>query len=285
MLERSEGNPLYAEEIVAAGSKSLPDQLSDLFLARVDALAEGPRELVRAASVDGTRLDTDTLSKVAGIAQPRLDAFLHDLLYANVLRGVGGFLEFRHGLLREAVYDDLLPDERTRLHSEIATILEAQVDSEPAPHLSTLSRLAFHWSAAHDLPRALQASERAGMLAGQVGAVESVTHFERVLSIWDQVPDAEAVAGRSKIDLVLALGKAVFDQGNTERWHEINTRAVELLEPNTPPLVACLAHSSLAYSTLYTGDPSVASQSIRLALEYAGEHPPTSARTPWEPCP
>src|SRR4051794_21480026 len=111
VLARSEGNPLYAEEIVAAGPGAVPDQLSDLFLARVDALAEGPHALVRTASVDGTRVDIDTLTEVAGIDQVRLDAFLRDLLDANVLRRVGGSLQFWHGLLREAVYDDLLPDE------------------------------------------------------------------------------------------------------------------------------------------------------------------------------
>ena len=114
VLERSEGNPLYAEEIAAAGPGAIPDQLSDLFLARVDALAQGPRDLVRTASVDGTRVDTDTLTEVAGVDRSRLDEFLHDLLEANVLRGRGDSLEFRHGLLREAVYDDLLPDERTQ---------------------------------------------------------------------------------------------------------------------------------------------------------------------------
>ena len=81
---------------------------------RVDALAEAPRDLVRTASVDGTRMDIDTLAEVPGIDPVRLDEFLRDLLDANVLRHEGDTLAFRHGLLREAVYDDLLPDERTR---------------------------------------------------------------------------------------------------------------------------------------------------------------------------
>ena len=114
------GQPALRRGDRRRGSRSRPDQLSDLFLARVDALAEGPRELVRTASVDGTRVDIDTLAEVAGIDQVRLDAFLRDLLDANVLRSAGDSLAFRHGLLREAVYDDLLPDERTRLHAELA---------------------------------------------------------------------------------------------------------------------------------------------------------------------
>ena len=70
-LERSEGNPLYAEEIAAVGAGEIPDELSDLFLARVDALGDGPRELARAASVDGTPVDADTLAELAGLDRRR----------------------------------------------------------------------------------------------------------------------------------------------------------------------------------------------------------------------
>ena len=146
--------------------------------------------------------------RLAGVDRSRLDEFLHDLLDANVLRGRGDSLEFRHGLLREAVYDDLLPDERTRLHAELAAILQARVDADADPGLSLLSRLAYHWSAAHDLPRALEASVRAGTAATKLNAAEQVTHLERALSVWDRVPDAEAVAGCTRIELTLLLGQA-----------------------------------------------------------------------------
>ena len=115
--------------------------------------------------MDGTRVDTDTLTEVAGVDRSRLDEFLRILLDANVLRNAGDSLEFRHGLMREAVYDDLLPDERTRLHAELAAILQVRADADAEPGLGSLSRLAFHWSAAHDLPRALEASVRAGQAA------------------------------------------------------------------------------------------------------------------------
>ena len=65
---------------------------------------------------------------------------------------------FRHALLQEAVYDDLLPGERTRLHSAFARTLEAQ----PGGDASRAAELAYHWYAAHDLPRAFEASVAAG---------------------------------------------------------------------------------------------------------------------------
>ena len=97
-----------------------PSQLADLFLARIDALPEGPRALARTASVDGTRVDVETLGRAGGSRPRRLDAFLRELLEANILRSAWDTLAFRHPLLREAVYDDLLPDERARLHAELA---------------------------------------------------------------------------------------------------------------------------------------------------------------------
>jgi DNA-binding CsgD family transcriptional regulator len=271
VMERSEGNPLYAEELLAADPQALPEQLSDLFLARVDALAEGPRALLRVASVDGTRVDIDTLGELADLGDAQLDAFLRELVDANLLRGTGGSLAFRHGLLREAVYDDLLPDERTRLHTDLAAILQARVDADPDPGLPVVSRLAFHWSAGHDVPRALVASERAGMVALTFGAAEAVTHFERALSLWDRVPDAEDLVGRTKIELVLSLAQAVLDQGDPSRWRTLTRRAVDMLESTTDRLVACRAYGSFAFSAMYNDDLASAPEAVRLAVEYAGD--------------
>src|SRR5262249_33077446 len=150
VLARSEGNPLYAEELVDADPDRVPEHLSDLLLARVDALPDGPRGLLRIASVDGTRIDMSVLSEISGLDPDQVAAFVRDLLDANILRPAGESLAFRHGLLREAVDDDLLPDERTRLHADYAAVIQTKVDAEPEPGLADLSRLAFHWDAAHD---------------------------------------------------------------------------------------------------------------------------------------
>jgi DNA-binding CsgD family transcriptional regulator len=277
VLARCEGNPLYAEELAAAGPSAIPGHLSDLFLARVDALADGPRELVRVASVDGTRVDTGTLAELAQVDRARLDADLRHLLDANLLRSRGDALTFRHGLLREAVYDDLLPDERARLHARLAAILQARADHDPDPRLSALSRLAFHWSAAHDLPRTLEASVRAGEVAWRIGAAEAITHRERALSLWDRVPDAEARAGCTQVELVLRLARAACDQGDLQRWHELNRRAVEMLGPETRPLVVSRTQAGFGRSAIFNEDLTAATEAIEVAVEAAGTSP-TAAR-------
>jgi DNA-binding CsgD family transcriptional regulator/tetratricopeptide (TPR) repeat protein len=279
ILTRSEGNPLYAEELLAADhaadqpadQEGLPGHLSDLLLARIDALEEGPRALIRIASVNGTRLDTDTLADLARLDVPQMEGQLRVALDANVLRQNAGSLEFRHPLLREAAYNDLMPDERARTHARLAEILQARVESDAG--LPALSQLAFHWDAAHDLPRTLSASIRAGLLAKRVGAAEAIIQLERVLSLWDRVPDAESLAGHPRAEIVVLLGQAANDQGDMDRWHMLIRSAVDMLEPDPDPLLASRVYSALALCGFYAADTIGAEQAIRLAVEYAGDSP------------
>ena len=241
-------------------------------MARIDALDHGPRELLRVASVNGTRLDTETLADLAGLDQAQMDGYLREALDANVLSQSAGSLEFRHPLLREATYDDLMPDERTRAHARLAGILQARVDAEPVPGLASLSRLAFHWNAAHDLPRTLVASVRAGLAAKRLGAAEAIPQLERVLALWDRVPDAQAVAGLPQAELVVLLGEAAVEQDDGERWLTLIRTAVEMLGPDPDRLLASRVYSALV-PALRRGDAIGHQEAIRLAIEYAGDAP------------
>ena len=66
VLARSEGNPLYAEELLEVGPEQMPGPLSDLLLARVDALTTATRNLLRLASANGSRLDLPLLADCVG---------------------------------------------------------------------------------------------------------------------------------------------------------------------------------------------------------------------------
>ena len=201
-----------------------------------------------------------------------MEGHLREALDANVLRQTGDHLEFRHPLLREAAYDDLMPDERTRTHARLAEILQAGVDGDPDPGLATLSRLAFHWNAAHDLPRTLWASVRAGLAAKRLGAAEAVTQLERALSLWDRVPDARAVAGLPQAELVVLLGESAAQQDDGERWRTLIRTAVEMLGPDPDRLLASRVYSALVPASL-TGDAIGKQEAIRRAIEYAGDSP------------
>lgn len=273
VVSRSGGNPLYAEELLDAGQGAFPGHLSDLLLARIDALGDGSRALLRVASVNGTRLDTETLPDLSGVGREEMHSILREGLDANVLRQVGDSLEFRHGLLREVIYDDLLPDERTRLHGELAEVLQSRLDSEADPGLAALSRLAFHWSAAHDLPRTLVASVRAGLAARQAGTAEAVTNLERALSLWERVPDAEALTQLARAEIVVLLAEATNEQGDKERWHALVRQAVGLLRPDTEPMLASRVYSALGDCYLFTDATVGRQEAVRLSIRYAGDKP------------
>ena len=273
VLARSEGNPLYAEELLAATDQpGVPGHLADLLLARIDALDQGPRMLLRVASVNGTRLDTETLGDLAGLDQTQMEGYLREALDANVLRQAVDHLEFRHPLLREVAYDDLMPDERTRTHARLAEILQARVDGDPDPGLATLSRLAFHWNAAHDLPHTLAASVRAGLVAKRLGAAEAITQFERALSLWDRVPDAVSVAGHPQAELVVLLAESAGEQDDEERWRALVRTAVGMLGAEPDRLLASRVYSAFV-PVSREGDAIGKEEALRLAIEYAGDSP------------
>ena len=109
-----------------------------------------------------------------------------------------GSLPFRHALLQEAVYGDLLPGERVRLHGAYAKLFADGVESSAA-------ELAYHSMESHDLPRALSASVQAAAEAMELHApIEALRQLERALQLWDAVPDAEQRAGSDLVSLQLA---------------------------------------------------------------------------------
>ena len=202
-----------------AGPDALPGPLSDLLLARVDALSGPTRDLLRLASVGGSRLDPAVLADIAVLDDDALDACLREGIDANVLRVAGEHLDFRHGLLREAIYDDLLPGERTRAHARMAAIIQRQLGDHAG--MAELGVVAFHWYAAHDQPEAYRASVRAGLAARTYGGPETVTHLERALGLYDQVPHENDPDEPAKADLLRLLAEACKHHGEHDRSQQL----------------------------------------------------------------
>ena len=109
---------------------------------------------------------------------------------------------------------ELLPGERVRLHTALADALEAGLEAGDAP-ASRAARLAHHWSAAGDQPRALTASLAAAAVAEGVYAfAEAQLQLERVLALWDRVPDAEERAGMDRVGLLSRCAEAAYAAGD-----------------------------------------------------------------------
>ena len=162
LFTRSEGNPLYTEELLAAGLDgrgSAPQSLRDAFMTRIERLADDAQRASRAVAV-GRALDQATLATVTGIEHDRLHAALREAVSEQVLvAGEDGRFCFRHALLREALYDDLLPGERGELHLALARGLELQTGTPDEREVERATTIASHYAAAGDQPAALRASQ------------------------------------------------------------------------------------------------------------------------------
>ena len=120
----------------------MPDDLADVLLVRLDRLDDAARQVVRAASVAGRKVSHDMLAAASGLAAAALDEGLRKAVEMNVLVAGDGRYSFRHALLGEAVYDDLLPGERVRLHAQYAEALREGRGRGTAAELARHARLA-----------------------------------------------------------------------------------------------------------------------------------------------
>ena len=181
IVDRAEGNAFFVEELVGAAAgpgRWVPAELADVLLVRLDRLDETARQVARAASVAGRRVSHDMLAAAAGLDSAALDIGLRGAVEANVLVADERGYAFRHALLGEAVYDDLLPGERVRLHAAYAEALSSGTAAGTAAELARHARLAL------DLTTALTASIRAGDEASAVGGPdEAAHHYQQALEL------------------------------------------------------------------------------------------------------
>ncbi|MER5890808.1 AAA family ATPase [Streptomyces sp. NPDC001941] len=199
IFTRSDGNAFFVEELVVCHETgcdrgNLSDSLRDLLLVRVEALPEHAQHVARAVAEGGSTVEHDLLAAVARLPEDDLIHALRAAVGANILLPVpdGDAYRFRHSLVREAVSDDLLPGERSRLNRRYAQAVEANPGLVPADERAT--RLASYWYHAHDAPQALPAVLRASVAARKRHAyTEQLQLLERAMELWDDVaPEVRA---------------------------------------------------------------------------------------------
>jgi DNA-binding CsgD family transcriptional regulator/tetratricopeptide (TPR) repeat protein len=249
ILARSEGNPFFAEELLAAHLEGarLPSALRELVLARVAALSEPAQRVLEVAAVAGTRVDHELLAAVVGLEPEQLVWLLREAVTRHVL-GVdeaSGAYAFRHALVQEAIYDDLLPVQRAPLHAAYARALERRIEhvgAGPGRRSATAverGQLAYHWYAAHDLGQALVASVQAGQAAESASALaEALGHYERALELWDQVPEAAARSPLDRGQVLHRAAEAANLAGYDDRAVILGRLALDRVDPAVEPLRA-----------------------------------------------
>jgi DNA-binding NarL/FixJ family response regulator/tetratricopeptide (TPR) repeat protein len=230
IVERAEGNAFFTEELVGAtevGPDAIPEALADLLLVRLDQLDDDARHVVRAASVSGRRVPHLLLDRVLDGQVGSLDVALRAAVERNVLVPMGGDgYAFRHALLAEAVYDDLLPGERVRLHAAYAKALQQGGVG------GTAAELARHARAANDLATAARASVAAGDEAMAVaGPDEAARHYELALEL---ATDTD-IDGIDVVELTAKACEAALAAGQTYRALALARDQLRATSPDTHP--------------------------------------------------
>ncbi|MGN6130912.1 MAG: ATP-binding protein, partial [Nocardioidaceae bacterium] len=267
IISRAEGNAFFAEELVgAAEHDTLPVDLADLLLVRLDRLGDGARDAVRAASCSGRRVSHPLLAAVLGEGPDSLDRALREAVEQNVLVRVGedGYA-FRHALLAEAVYDDLLPGERVRLHAAyVRALCNRQAEG-------TAAELARHARAAHDVRTALRASIEAGDDAMAVGGPdEAAGHYKTAL---DLLGEHDASADVDVVSLTARAAEAVVLSGHPTRARKLVAAQLSRTPADAPAVDRARLLVALANAALLADEPERGFEASSEALALLPDEP------------
>jgi DNA-binding NarL/FixJ family response regulator len=277
IVTRAEGNAYYAEELLAASVSSdraehsiLPAGLAALLLSRVEQLSDATQQVLRAAAVAGRKADDELVRAASGLAAAEYEGAVREAVTHQLLvpHGTEGYV-FRHALLREAVYADLLPGERTRLHATMCSLL---ADEQRLTMPGTAAELAQHCLASHDIPGAFAASVRAGEDAEQLGApAEAHRHYDQALALWERVAEPEKTAGMARGKLGLLSATNAADSGDVERAVHLLRRLRQVLAAQAEQGIgvdvklASRIGERLAFNLMLIDDPKAPAEAVEVA--------------------
>ena len=277
IVERAEGNAFYAEELVAATDTEaggVPSGLADVLLIRFEQLSDTAQQVLRTAAVAGRRVEHDLLRGAVGIPEEELESALREAMGRQLLvPGAGDTYAFRHALAREAVYADLLPGERARLHGAFARLLAGR--GRPG---ETAAERAHHYRESHDLAEALAASLEAASHAHRVGApAEELRHLETALDLWSSVEPAARPSGEGndRVTLTLRASAAAAHAGESHRAVSLTRSALAGVGQDTDAELAARVRYTLAGNLLGVDSLSAAYAYSSEALALIPAEPPS----------
>jgi DNA-binding CsgD family transcriptional regulator/tetratricopeptide (TPR) repeat protein len=287
---RSEGNPFFAEEIIAdegstagqpGGDQRVPRTLHDILLDRVAALSDPAQRMLRGAAVAASRADEPLLAEVTGLAESDLEESIREAVARHILQvdEQTKTYAFRHSLLSEVVYGDLLPGERRRLHAAVAHWLTDPARTGSSSGRGTAAELAHHWFVAENRLEALTASVEAGKAASSVHAhLDALRHFERGLELWPRVPDAAERTAMDEAELLGLAAEAADHAGLGQRAVDLGRRAIDKIDEDTEPVRAGIMHSRLATYLWTIGESHASGEEHQRAVDLVPSDPPSVER-------
>jgi predicted ATPase len=224
LLEISEGNPLFIEELTAAladqpDARELPTSIRGIIAARLDALPSSERSLLLDASVMG-RVFWD--GSLMGGRAPELAALLASLERRDFLRRESPSrlqgqqqYRFKHGLIRDVAYQ-LLPRAERRARHEAAALFLEEATVEGA---AAAEAIAEHWREAGEDERAARLLRMAADDAGRGWAKEhAVSLYRQALAL---LPEGDPERREVQLRLAVALQAAYHLRRDVEHTRDV----------------------------------------------------------------
>ncbi len=193
--------------------------------------------------------------------------------------GGDGDYAFRHALLQEAAYDDLLPGERQRLHRAFAEALAERGPGSGAIAAGHWAELAYHWSAARDDRRAFEASIRAGEAAARAFAfADARRHDERALELWSTIDGPAELAGIDRVALLDRAAVAAWLSGDAAPIGRPPPRGRRGARPDADPIRVGTMLEQLGRALWTNGESEAALEAHEAAVAVMPADPPTPER-------
>ena len=227
----TKGNPLYASEAVrllsaegrlddlAGGTArhvTVPPGVRAVIGRRLERLTKPTRSLLALGAVVGPEFATNLLASIGDLEAGALDAALEESVREGLLIEVVGApsrYRFSHDLIREALYDELTPGSRMRLHRRVAEVLEELHGAGPDGHLAELAHHFFEGErdASADR-RAVDYARRAGAEASRSLAFEEAARLYRIaVAALERSAERDP---RQRLEILLAIGDALNRGGD-----------------------------------------------------------------------
>jgi class 3 adenylate cyclase/tetratricopeptide (TPR) repeat protein len=279
VVERSDGVPIFAEELVSfiqSGkgrlvAKEIPSTLLDSLTARLDRLGP-PRRVAQVAAVLGREFAYPLLRTVVPGSDEEVQSALRALVEAELIYTQGkppnATYQFKHALIQNAAYEGLLKKERRELHGRVArTIREsfaALAEAQPGV-------LAHHWTEAGEAEPAIAAWKAAGDTALARRAFnEAEEDYRQASALLKGLPQSAERDGR-ELDLCSALVRVLqvtrgYSAPETVEWGE----RVRILAEKLGDLSHLIRQQARTWAAIFvTGDYATAGALAEQILELA----------------
>jgi DNA-binding CsgD family transcriptional regulator/tetratricopeptide (TPR) repeat protein len=280
LYARTDGNPFFVTEALAAGAAEVPHTVRDAVHARAARLSPPARALLDASATIPERAELWLLEALVGGTVGDIG----ECLSSGMLIGAGDRVGFRHELARLAIEESLAPDRRLGFHRRALAALADRKETA-----TDLARLAHHAEGAADTDAVLRLAPAAAEQAAAVGArrealaqYERALRFSRGLAPEERADLLEAFAEEAYVidmreeavtafDEALAIRRAAGDligqgallvrkartiacMGRTPEAKILELEAVELLEQVPPSGALARAYGAVAADRLFNDD-------------------------------